>query len=83
MYTENHNTNFRLKRKTDPARAMKKVTLLLLISVAVYFSGVTIADEKEVSNDLGLKDLTLLEILKQDFNVHQDKVRIVTLLSPT
>lgn len=62
---------------------MKKVILLLLISIAVYFSGLTIADEKEVSNDSGLKDLASLEILKQDFNVHQDKVRIVTLLSPT
>jgi len=62
---------------------MKKVILLSLISIAVYFSGLTIADEKEVSNDSRLKDLTSLELLKQDFNVHQDKVRIVTLLSPT
>ena len=62
---------------------MKKVILLLLISIAVYFYGFAIADEKDVSNDSGLKDLTSLEILKQDFNVHQDKVRIVTLLSPT
>jgi hypothetical protein len=62
---------------------MKKVVLFLLLLVTAFYSGFTIADEKEVLNESGLKDLTSLEILKQDFNVNQDKVRIVTLLSPT
>jgi hypothetical protein len=62
---------------------MNKVALLLLIFTAACLSGLTVADEKEVPNDSGLKDLTSLETLKQDFNIHQDKIRIVTLLSPT
>jgi hypothetical protein len=60
---------------------MKKVILLLLIFTAVCYFG--FADEKVVSNESGLKDLNSLETLKRDFNVHQNKVRIVTLLSPT
>jgi hypothetical protein len=60
---------------------MKKI-LLLFVFIAVSFSGFTLADEKEASNS-AMKDLTSLEMLKQDFNVHQDEVRIVTLLSPT
>ncbi len=62
---------------------MKKLILFLFLLATVSYSGFTIADEKEVPNDSGMKDLTSLEILKQDFNVNQDKVRIVTLLSPT
>ena len=62
---------------------MKKVILLLLVITTTFFSGLTIAGEKEVSNDSGIRDLTSLEILQKDFNVHQDKIRIVTLLSPT
>ncbi len=61
---------------------MKKVILILFL-LATLYSSFAIADEKELPNDSGMKDLTSLEILKQDFNVHQDKVRIVTLLSPT
>jgi hypothetical protein len=62
---------------------MKKVIPLLLIFISVYFPNFTIADEKEVAPESALKDLTSLEMLKQDFNVHQDKIRILTLLSPT
>jgi hypothetical protein len=62
---------------------MKKVILILLLLATAQYSGIGIADEKDVPNEPGLKDLTSLEMLKQDFNVHQDKIRIVTLLSPT
>jgi len=63
---------------------MKKVILFwFLLTAAIYLAFAFGADEKEVSNNSGMKDLTSLEILKQDFNVHRDKVRIVTLLSPT
>jgi hypothetical protein len=62
---------------------MKKVILILFLLATAHYSIFAIADEKEIPNESGLKDLTSLEILKQDFNVNQDKVRIVTLLSPT
>jgi hypothetical protein len=62
---------------------MKKVILILLLLATAQYSGFAIADEKDVPDESGLKDLTSLEMLKQDFNVHQDKIRIVTLLSPT
>ena len=62
---------------------MKRIILLLFLLATAHYSGFAIADEKEVPNESGLKDLSSLEILKQDFNVHQDKIRIVTLLSPT
>jgi hypothetical protein len=67
----------------NASEIMKKVILILHLFIAVFFAGFTAAEENEISNESGLKDLTSLEILKQDFNVHQDKVRIVTLLSPT
>jgi hypothetical protein len=60
---------------------MKKVILFVFLAAACF--GIVIADEKEAANESALKDLTSLEALKQDFNVHGDKVRIVTLLSPT
>jgi hypothetical protein len=62
---------------------MKKVILFWFLLVVAANLTYAIADDKEVSNESGLKDVTSLEMLKQDFNVHQDKVRIVTLLSPT
>ena len=62
---------------------MKKVILFFFLLATASYLGFTAPDEKEVPNDSGMKDLTSLEILKQDFNVNQDKVRIVTLLSPT
>jgi hypothetical protein len=52
--------------------------LLLLLITTTFFSGFTIAEEKAE-----IRDLNSLETLKRDFNVHQNKVRIVTLLSPT
>ncbi len=61
---------------------MKKVILFLFLLASASYLGFTSSDEKEIPNDSGMKDLTSLEILKQDFNVNQDKVRIVTLLSP-
>jgi hypothetical protein len=61
---------------------MKKVILILFLLATAHHSGFA-TDEKEVPNESRLKDLTSLEMLKQDFNVHQDNVRIVTLLSPT
>lgn len=62
---------------------MKKVILFWFVLTTAGFLSFAIADEKEVPNESRLKDLTSLEILKQDFNVHQNKIRIVTLLSPT
>jgi hypothetical protein len=62
---------------------MKKVILFWFLLVTVCYLGFTIPNEKEISNDSGMKDLSSLEILKQDFNDNQGKVRIVTLLSPT
>lgn len=62
---------------------MKKVILFWFLLAIGIFLTLAIADEKEIPSESGLKDLTSLEILKQDFNIHQDKIRILTLLSPT
>lgn len=62
---------------------MKKVILFWFLLAIGVFLTLAIADEKEIPRESGLKDLTSLETLKQDFNVHQDKIRILTLLSPT
>lgn len=62
---------------------MKKVILFWFLLAIGVFLTLAIADEKEIPRESRLKDLTSLETLKQDFNVHQDKIRILTLLSPT
>ena len=51
------------------------LTLLILFSLPV----VGIA----AGQDAALKDLTRFSDLASDFNKNQDKVRVVTLLSPT
>ncbi|HEY7160252.1 MAG TPA: hypothetical protein VH815_03290 [Acidobacteriota bacterium] len=62
---------------------MKNVILILFLMTTALYSSIAIADEKEIPNESGMKDLTSLETLKQDFNIHQNEIRIVTLLSPT